>query len=399
MKALLLENVHPAALDLLTERGIEVTSLDGALEGEELIQALNGIDILGIRSRTYVTKDVINACPQLKTIGAFCIGTNQIDVAHATQAGIPVFNAPFSNTRSVVELVIGEIIALARHLTDQNTKMQEGIWVKSAKGAHEVRGRTLGIVGYGNIGSQLSVLAESLGMRVVFYDIADKLALGNAVRCETLDELLRISDVVSLHVDGRKENTGFFTRDMINAMKPRAFLMNLCRGMVVDMDGLKEALESGHIAGAAIDVFPQEPANSGDEFVCQLQGIDNVILTPHIGGSTAEAQEDIGQYVAGKLVDYSLFGATSMSVNIPQVHMDTSGVSRILHHHANVPGVLAKVNTIYSSHGVNVETQQLSTRGTVGYAVTDIDAPMTDELLGELESLPETIRVTHISRA
>jgi D-3-phosphoglycerate dehydrogenase len=230
----------------------------------------------------------------------------------------------------------------------------------------------------------------------VFYDIADKLALGNAVRCETLDELLRISDVVSLHVDGRSSNTGFFTREMIQAMKPRAFLMNLCRGIVVDMDALKEALESGHLAGAAIDVFPDEPANSGDPFVSVLQGIDNVILTPHIGGSTAEAQEDIGRYVAGKLVDYTLFGATGMSVNMPQVHMETSGTSRILHHHANVPGVLAKVNTIYGDHGVNVETQQLATKGTVGYALTDIDSPVTEDLLAELESLPETIRVSHI---
>jgi len=370
----------------------------GALDGAELIEALQGMDILGIRSRTYVTDEVIKACPQLSTVGAFCIGTNQIDVGSATSHGIPVFNAPFSNTRSVVELVIAEIIALARHLTDQNSKMQAGIWMKSATGAHEVRGRTLGIVGYGNIGSQLSVLAESLGMRVVFYDIADKLALGNAVRCETLDELLKISDVVSLHVDGRESNTGFFTRDMIEAMKPRAFLMNLCRGIVVDMDALKDGLESGHIAGAAIDVFPQEPANSGDEFSSVLQGIDNVILTPHIGGSTLEAQEDIGRFVAGKLLDYSHFGATAMSVNTPGVQMDASGISRILHHHANVPGVLAKVNTIYSDHGVNVETQQLATKGSVGYAVTDIDSLASDDLIHELENLPETIRVSHISR-
>ncbi|MCL1922355.1 MAG: phosphoglycerate dehydrogenase [Propionibacteriaceae bacterium] len=398
MKALLLENIHPAAISLLTDQGVEVTSMAGALDGAELIEALQGMDILGIRSRTYVTDEVIKACPQLSTVGAFCIGTNQIDVGSATSHGIPVFNAPFSNTRSVVELVIAEIIALARHLTDQNSKMQAGIWMKSATGAHEVRGRTLGIVGYGNIGSQLSVLAESLGMRVVFYDIADKLALGNAVRCETLDELLKISDVVSLHVDGRESNTGFFTRDMIEAMKPRAFLMNLCRGIVVDMDALKDGLESGHIAGAAIDVFPQEPANSGDEFSSVLQGIDNVILTPHIGGSTLEAQEDIGRFVAGKLLDYSHFGATAMSVNTPGVQMDASGISRILHHHANVPGVLAKVNTIYSDHGVNVETQQLATKGSVGYAVTDIDSLASDDLIHELENLPETIRVSHISR-
>ncbi|MDR0487880.1 MAG: phosphoglycerate dehydrogenase [Propionibacteriaceae bacterium] len=396
MKALLLENIHHAAADLLKGRGIEVTSLAGALDGSDLIGALEGIDLLGIRSRTHVTSEVIDACPHLKAVGAFCIGTNQIDVSSATHVGLPVFNAPFSNTRSVVELVICEIIALARHLTDQNTMMQKGIWMKSAKGAHEVRGRTLGIVGYGNIGSQLSVLAESLGMRVIFYDIADKLALGNAYRCSSLEELISIADVVSLHVDGRASNKGFFGMEYIQAMKPRSFLINLCRGTVVDQEALREAVLSGHIAGAAIDVFPEEPPNAGDEFSSVLQGIDNLILTPHIGGSTLEAQEDIGCFVAGKLIDYAQYGTTTMSVNCPEIHMDSSGVCRILHHHLNVPGVLAKVNTIYGDHGVNVETQQLATRGQMGYAVTDLGSPCEAELVAELNNLPESIRVTAI---
>jgi len=396
MKALLLENIHESAVRLLTDRGFEVSTMHGALEEPELIEALDGIDLLGIRSRTNVTAAVIEACPWLTAVGAFCIGTNQIDLRTSARAGLAVFNAPYSNTRSVVELVICEIIALARHLTDQNRHMQEGVWLKTAKGSHEVRGRTLGIVGYGNIGSQLSVLAESLGMRVVFYDIADKLALGNAHRCETLEELLVQSDVVSLHVDGRPQNKGFFGVKQLDAMKHRAFLINLCRGSVVDHAALKEALECGHVSGAAIDVFPEEPAESGDPFSCILQGIDNVILTPHVGGSTQEAQEDIGHFVAGKLADYAQHGTTTMSVNLPQVQMEVSGVSRILHLHANIPGVLAKVNTIFGNHNVNVEAQQLATRGLIGYAVTDLGSANDPGLIEELRALPETIRVSQI---
>ena len=280
MKALLLENVHPEGVRLLTERGIEVETVKGALDEAELINALRGVQLLGIRSKTNVTGSVFEASPDLQAIGAFCIGTNQVDLTAAARQGIPVFNAPFSNTRSVVELVIAEIISLARHLADKNAKMHAGIWDKSAKGAHEVRGRTLGIVGYGNIGSQLSVVAESLGMRVYFYDIADKLALGNARRCETLDELLEVAETVSLHVDGRPGNAGLFGAAQFAKMRRRSLFLNLCRGFVVDHEGLRQYLLSGHIAGAALDVFADEPKSAGDPFTSSLQGLPNVILTP-----------------------------------------------------------------------------------------------------------------------
>ncbi|MCL2483708.1 MAG: phosphoglycerate dehydrogenase [Propionibacteriaceae bacterium] len=394
MKALLLENIDETAVQVFRDRGIEVSTLPTALTPEDLIPALEGFDLLGIRSGTNVTADVIEACPWLKALGAFCIGTNQINLTSAAEHGLAVFNAPYSNTRSVVELVICEIIALARHLTDQTQRMQRGVWSKTAKGSHEVRGRTIGIVGYGNIGSQLSVVAESFGMRVVFYDIADKLALGNARRCETLEELLAISDVVTLHVDGRSQNKGYFGAEHIAAMKPRAFLLNLCRGFVVDVDALAAALQSGHIAGAAIDVYPSEPKNSSEPFTSVLQGIDNVILTPHVGGSTLEAQKDIGHFVASKLADYVFNGTTTMSVNLPEIQMQSTGVSRILHLHENVPGVLAQINTILGDHHMNVEAQQLLTRGGLGYAVTDLGSPATDGLLEQLQALPETIRVS-----
>ena len=289
MKALLLENIHPEGVRLLTERGIEVEEVKGALDEAELAAALAGVQLLGIRSKTNVTASVLEASPELQAIGAFCIGTNQVDLSAAAALGIPVFNAPFSNTRSVVELVIAEIIALARHLTDKNARMHAGVWDKSATGAHEVRGRTLGIIGYGNIGSQLSVVAEALGMRVYFYDVADKLALGNARRCETLDELLEVAETVSLHVDGRPGNAGLFGAEQFAMMRRRSLFLNLCRGFVVDHEALREHLLSGHIAGAALDVFAHEPKSAGDPFSTSLQGLPNVILTPHIGGSTEEA--------------------------------------------------------------------------------------------------------------
>jgi D-3-phosphoglycerate dehydrogenase / 2-oxoglutarate reductase len=398
MKALLLENIHPEAERLLTERGIEVATLPGALDESELLEALPGVDLLGIRSKTNLTRPVLEQYPDLLAIGAFCIGTNQIDIAAASAQGTAVFNAPFSNTRSVVELVIAEIISLARHLTDKNQAMHRGVWDKSAKGAHEVRGRTLGIVGYGNIGSQLSVVAEALGMRVLFYDIADKLALGNARRCETLDELLAEAETVSLHVDGRPGNAGLFGAEMFAKMRPRSLFLNLSRGFVVDHEALREHLLSGHIAGAAVDVFADEPKNARDPFVSCLQGIPNVILTPHIGGSTEEAQQDIGRFVAGKLRDYAATGASTMSVNLPQVQPDDSGDrSRILHVHHNVPGVLATVNGVLADFGVNIESQVLSTRGELGYVVTDVGGQLSPELIDKLGSLSETVRLRVIN--
>src|SRR5215207_5638646 len=394
MKALLLENIHPEGVRLLTERGIEVETVRGALDEAELTDALPGVQLLGIRSKTNVTRNVLKATSDLQAIGAFCIGTNQIDLTAAASRGIPVFNAPFSNTRSVVELVIAEIISLARHLTDKNTKMHAGIWDKSAKGAHEVRGRTLGIVGYGNIGSQLSVVAEALGMRVMFYDIADKLALGNARRCETLDELLAEAETVSLHVDGRPGNAGLFGAEEFAKMRPRSLFLNLCRGFVVDHEALRDHLVSGHIAGAAVDVFAEEPKNAGDAFVSSLQRIPNVILTPHIGGSTEEAQQDIGRFVAGKLREYAATGASSMSVNLPQVQSDDPrNRCRILHVHHNVPGVLATVNGVLADFGVNIESQVLSTRGDLGYVVTDIGGHLSPEVIDKLGSLSETVRL------
>ena len=394
MKALLLENVHPEAVRLLNERDIEVSTVKGALDEAELTEALQGFDLLGIRSKTNVTANVLRAAPDLLAVGAFCIGTNQIDLTAAAAQGTAVFNAPFSNTRSVVELVIAEIISLARHLTDKNALMHAGVWDKSATGAHEVRGRTLGIVGYGNIGSQLSVVAESLGMRVLFYDVADKLALGNARRCDSLEELLAEAETVTLHVDGRAGNAGLFGAEQFAMMRPRSLFLNLCRGIVVDHEALREHLLSGHIAGAALDVFAEEPKAAGEEFRSSLQGLPNVILTPHVGGSTEEAQEDIGRFVAGKLREFATGGTTTMSVNMPQVQTDDgSSRYRVLHVHHNVPGVLATMNGVLADFGVNIEGQMLATRGELGYVVTDAGGPFSSALLDKLASLPETVRL------
>jgi D-3-phosphoglycerate dehydrogenase len=397
VKALLLENVHPDAERILLKRGYEVEQQSGALSPEDLNAALEGVALLGIRSATHVTADVIAAHPQLQAVGAFCIGTNQIDLNAASDAGLAVFNAPFSNTRSVVELAISEIIALARRLVDKNAGMHDGTWDKSASGSHEVRGRTLGIVGYGNIGSQLSVLAESLGMRVIFYDIVDKLALGNARRCDTLDELLAEAEVVSLHVDGRPGNAGFFTSAEFAKMRSRSLFLNLCRGMVVDLDALRESLVSGRVAGAAIDVFPNEPHGNTSDFVTPLQGVPNVILTPHVGGSTMEAQRDIGRFVATKLADYASLGSSVLSVNLPQIQNTPSGLTRILHLHRNVPGVLARLNAVIGDHDVNIAGQVLGTRGSLGYVITDLDDQGNTSLVAELEALPETVRVRTVA--
>ncbi|MGI8456531.1 MAG: phosphoglycerate dehydrogenase [Propionibacteriaceae bacterium] len=392
MKALLLENIHPEAVRLLHERGIEVESHRGALEQPELIAALAGVNLLGIRSKTTVTAEVLAAAPELQAVGAFCIGTNQIDLDAASVHGVATFNAPFSNTRSVVELAIAEIISMARHLTDKNALMHAGVWDKSAKGAHEVRGRTLGIVGYGNIGSQLSVVAEALGMRVIFYDIADKLALGNARRCDTLEELLNEAETVSLHVDGRAGNAGFFGAAEFAQMRPRALFLNLCRGVVVDHDSLREHLLSGHLAGAAVDVFPEEPKVGGDPFVSQLQGMPNVILTPHVGGSTQEAQEEIGHFVAGKLIGYARHGSTELSVNLPTAGTAPEpGTYRVTLLHQNVPGVLAEVNHALAEAGANILRQALATRGEQGYVVTDVAAPLEAGTVEALRALPQTV--------
>ena len=394
IRALLLEQIHPEAVERLQSAGVQVTSLDRALDEAELIDAVAGMHLLGVRSKTQVSAAVLSTAPQLLAVGAFCIGTNQIDLPSATENGVTVFNAPFSNTRSVVELVIAELIALTRRLTEKNELMHGGVWDKSATGAHEVRGRTLGIVGYGNIGTQLSVLAENLGMRVLFYDTADRLSLGNARRCETLKELLHDADVVTLHVDGRPENRDIFGAAEFAAMREGSLFLNLSRGFVVDYAALREAILSGHVAGAAVDVFPVEPKGRGDEFVSELRGLPNVILTPHIGGSTEEAQQDIGQFVATKFLDFVTEGSTSLSVNMPALGLPRrKDTLRLVHLHRNVPGVLAHVNGILAEHQVNVEAQLLGTRGDVGYLVTDSVSGTTQAIVNQIRAMPETIRL------
>jgi len=396
-RALLLENIHPDATARLTKAGYEVETLKGALGEDELIEKIRGVSLLGIRSGTHVSDRVLASAPGLLAVGAFCIGTNQIDLVSAASRGVAVFNAPFSNTRSVVELAVAEIISLARRLPEKNIGMHNGDWDKSAKGAHEIRGRKLGIIGYGNIGTQLSVIAESLGMSVYFYDIADKLAIGNAKRCSTLNELLESVETVTIHVDGRPGNNGFFGEEEFSRMNPRSLFLNLSRGFVVDHAALRANIESGHIAGAAIDVFPKEPKANGEEFVSELRGLDNVILTPHIGGSTEEAQQDIGEFVSGKLADFADSGATAMSVNLPNVALPSvPGTHRLIHVHKNVPGVLASINRVLADHDVNVEGQLLRTRDELGYVITDIGTDYSEEVLDELRGLDVTIRLRTI---
>ena len=393
-RALLLENIHPGAADLLTEAGFSVERQKGALDERDLAERLQDIDVLGIRSRTQITETVLDKAAGIVAVGAFCIGTNQIDLPAATRRGVAVFNAPFSNTRSVVELVIAEIIALTRRLTDKSAEMHAGIWSKSATGAHEVRSRRLGIVGYGNIGSQLSVLGESIGMTVGFYDTADRLALGNARRFGTLEELLGWADVVTLHVDGRPDNRGLFGESEFAAMRPGSLFLNLSRGFVVDHGSLRSHIESGHIAGAAVDVFFEEPAGDDRSFTSRLQGLPNVILTPHIGGSTEEAQVDIGQFVAKKLIDYVRSGSTALSVNMPNVELPVrAGAHGLVHIHRNTPGVLAAINAIFADHRVNIEGQALGTRGDVGYVITDVASDFTDDMIARLAHMDETIRL------
>jgi D-3-phosphoglycerate dehydrogenase len=398
VKALLLENIHPEAVRLLEGAGLEVTEHRSGLSEADLAAALPGVALLGIRSKTRVTAAALTAAPDLLAIGAFCIGTDQIDLAAASAGGVAVFNAPYSNTRSVVELTLAEIIALTRRLTDKDRAMHAGVWDKSASGAHEVRGRTLGIVGYGNIGAQLSVVSEALGMRVVFYDTADKLVLGNAHRCVTLDELLETADIVSLHVDGRPSNSSLFGEKEFSRMRPGALFLNLCRGFVVDHQALRAHLLSGHLAGAAVDVFPDEPRSAGDEFSSVLRDLPNVILTPHIGGSTEEAQADIGAFVGGKLADFVAEGSTSLSVNLPQVALPpATGTHRLAHLHHNVPGVLAEINSVLAAHDVNVEAQLLATRGELGYALTDIGIDYPDDVVARLREMDPTVRLRVLS--
>jgi D-3-phosphoglycerate dehydrogenase len=391
-EVLLLENIHPAATEVFERNGFVVHTRAGSLGEDDLIEALQGMSMVGIRSNTKVTEKVLASTPDLLAIGAFCIGTNQIDLGAAAQRGIAAFNAPYSNTRSVVELVIGEIIALARRLPEKTQRMHDGVWDKSAKGSHEIRGRTIGIVGYGNIGTQLSNVAEALGLRVIFYDTADRLAHGNARRVGTLDQLLAEADVVSLHVDGRPGNAGMFGAAEFAKMKPRSMFINASRGMVVDDVALREHILSGHIAGAALDVFPVEPKAQGDTFESALRGLPNVILTPHVGGSTQEAQEEIGFFVSGKLSNFIHGGSTALSVNLPEVAvppLESGSRVALLHH--NIPGVLASVNQMLADHEANVSAQYLSTRGEQGYVVTDVTTELPEGALDGLRQADSTL--------
>jgi len=393
IKVLLLENIHPDAARRLKEEGYQVETHDAALEEAELAERIKTVSILGIRSKTQVTQKVLENANRLLAIGAFCIGTNQIDLAASSKKGVAVFNAPYSNTRSVVELAIGEIIMLMRGITDKSVGMHQGLWGKSAKNSNEIRGKKLGIVGYGNIGSQLSVLAENMGMDVYYYDIVEKLALGNATKCSSLNELLGLADVVSLHVDGRGENQQFFGEDDFAQMKEGAFFLNLSRGFVVDVAALKERLLTGHIRGAAVDVFPTEPKSNEEEFVSELRNLPNVILTPHIGGSTEEAQENIGEFVPGKIMEYINTGSSFLSVNFPNVQLPIlKNAHRLMHIHHNKPGVLANISQVLVKHNINVVGQYLKTNEDIGYVIIDIDKAYDEQVIKELRAIENTIR-------
>ena len=391
---LLLENIHPNALAILSENGYtQIIQHPKSMGEDALIEALQSVQFLGIRSQTQVTERVLRNAPRLTAVGCFCIGVNQVDLDVAAELGIPVFNAPFSNTRSVAELVIAETIMLMRSIPARNAGAHRGDWIKSAAGSFEVRGKTLGIVGYGNIGKQVGIMAEHMGMRVSFYDTEAKLPLGNARQVATLDALLSESDVVTLHVPETQQTLNMIGAAQLERMQPGSHLINASRGTVVDIDELAAALERGHLGGAALDVFPVEPKGNDDRFVSPLTRFDNVILTPHIGGSTAEAQANIGIEVTDKLVRYSDNGSTLTAVNFPEVTLpEHPGMCRLLHVHRNVPGVLARINERFGARGINITGQYLQTTGAIGYCVMDIEAAASSVALEELQAIPGTIR-------
>ena len=394
LKVVLLEGIHPSAVEAFTADGYtQIETHPKALEGQALIDAIADAHFVGLRSRTQLTAEVLEQAQKLVAVGAFCIGTNQIALDAAARRGVPVFNAPFSNTRSVAELVLAEIIMLMRGIPQKNALLHRGGWMKSAANSFEVRGKTLGIIGYGHIGTQLGLLAETLGMRVVFYDIETKLPLGNARQLSTLDELLAEADVVSLHVPETPDTKNMMGAEQIARMKKGSFLINASRGTVVDIDALAAALESKHILGAAIDVFPVEPKGNEGDFQSPLIRFENVLLTPHIGGSTGEAQESIGREVASKLIRYSNNGSTLSAVNFPEVSLPARpGLCRILHIHRNVPGMLTRINERLSNAGINIASQYLQTNQHVGYVVVDVENEGSAEALHEISDLEGTIR-------
>ncbi|WP_027856753.1 phosphoglycerate dehydrogenase [Marinobacterium jannaschii] len=398
IKILLLEGVHQSAIDTLNNQGYtNIEYLTGSIPEAELIEKIKDVHFIGIRSRTQLTEKVFSAAEKLVAVGCFCIGTNQVNLQAATERGVAVFNAPYSNTRSVAELVLAEAIILLRGVAEKNAKAHRGEWQKSAKNSYEIRGKKLGIVGYGSIGSQLSVLAESLGMVVYFYDVVTKLPLGNATQIASLEELLGMCDVISLHVPETAA-----TKDIMNArrfaqMKDGSVFLNAARGTVVEIDALCEVLASGKLLGAAVDVFPVEPRTNKDEFISPLREFDNVILTPHVGGSTMEAQENIGYEVAEKLAKYSDNGTSITSVNFPEVALpEHPNVHRLLHIHNNVPGVLTAINTVFSEHNINISGQYLQTNDKVGYVVIDVDADYSEVALEKVRHVEGTIRVRRL---
>jgi len=396
IRILLLEGINDSAVELITGSGYSSTTrLMKALDGAELDEAIRNTHIIGIRSRTQLTEEVFAKAEKLIAVGCFSVGTNQVDLDAAHRRGIPVFNAPFSNTRSVAELVIGEIVMLFRRIFPRSVSAHDGGWDKSANGSIEVRGKTLGIIGYGNIGSQLSTLAEAMGMRVIYFDVMDKLRHGNTEPVESLNELLRVADVVSLHVPENASTFNMMGAEQFAQMKKGAYFINNARGTVVDLDALAVALKSGHLAGAAVDVFPVEPASNSEKFVTPIQGLPNVIITPHIGGSTEEAQERIGAEVARKLVEYSDSGSTVGAVNFPQVQLPSRAQgTRFIHVHKNVPGVMNRLNQVFSRHGVNIAAQYLQTEGDLGYVVMEADGMGGDAeaVLEEMKAVEGTIR-------
>jgi len=392
IKVLLLENVHPEAFKKLSKDGFSVELVKTSLDETALIEKIKGVHVLGIRSKTQLTQKVLDAADKLMAVGAFCIGTTQIDLEACKKKGVVVFNAPYSNTRSVVELAIGEIIMLMRSIFPRSTEIHQGQWNKTAANSREVRGKNLGIIGYGNIGKQLSVLAEAMGMHVYFYDVNDQLSIGNATKCDHLNELLGLSDVVSLHIDDNKANKDFFNKAAFDAMKHGALLVNLSRGFVVNIEALVSALKSGQIGGAAVDVYPEEPISNG-AFVTALQGMENVILTPHIGGSTEEAQRDIANFVPNKIMEYMNSGNTVDAVNFPNIRLPKQqNAHRFLHIHKNVPGIMAKINEVLASFDMNISGQFLSTDAEVGYVISDLDKDYNKEVIKALKEIPKTIK-------
>ena len=393
IKILLLENVHPVAAEAFKAEGFAVESVKSSLPEREIIDRIRDVHVLGIRSKTQITPAILDEARRLLAVGAFCIGTNQVALAHANKRGVPVFNAPFSNTRSVAELILAEVVMLSRHLGDRSREVHAGTWKKVAVGSHEVRGKTLGIVGYGHIGSQIGVLAEAFGMRVVFYDIVAKLPMGNNRSCPKLEDVLSISDFVTLHVPETPQTRNMIGRAEIAQMKPGACLLNASRGTVVEIDALADGITRGHIGGAAVDVYPDEPEGNSDGFASQLRGLPTVILTPHIGGSTEEAQEAIGREVSSALAKWINTGATTGAVNFPQVELPyTKGTHRILNIHKNVPGVLRDINKIVSDRNANIRAQFLATDSEIGYLVMDLDQELSHDVKKDVAALETSIR-------